>query len=161
MNYILIGKYVNTHGLKGEIRIISDFSYKDKIFIKGMPIYIGNEKILFKINSHRVHKQYNMITLDGINNINDIESLKGSLVYINKEDLKLDDKEFLIEDLIGYDVYINKNLIGKVIEVLKGKANDILVVSDKRILIPYVKDFIININNKTKQIEIKDVKGLI
>jgi 16S rRNA processing protein RimM len=161
MNYILIGKYVNTHGLKGEIRIISDFPYKDKIFIKGMPIYIGNDKKLFKINSHRIHKQYNMITLDGINNINDIESLKGSLVYINKEDLKLDDKEFLIEDLIDYDVYINKNLIGKVIEVLKGKANDILVVSDKRILIPYVKDFIININNKTKQIEIKDVKGLI
>jgi ribosomal 30S subunit maturation factor RimM len=39
MKYVLIGKIVNTHGLKGEVRILSDFKYKDKVFIPEMNIY--------------------------------------------------------------------------------------------------------------------------
>ena len=63
-----IGKFVNTHGIKGEIRIKSDFSRKDLIFKKGNYIYINNNKFLIK--SYRVHKNYDMLTFDGINNIN-------------------------------------------------------------------------------------------
>ena len=44
MKYVLIGKLVNTHGLKGEVRILSDFKYKDRVFIPGMKIYIGKKK---------------------------------------------------------------------------------------------------------------------
>ena len=44
MKYIIIGKIVNTHGIKGELRILSDFKYKDKIFKKGFPLYIGHTK---------------------------------------------------------------------------------------------------------------------
>ena len=43
-----IGKFVNTHGIKGEIRIKSDFSRKDLIFKKGNYIYINNKKFLIK-----------------------------------------------------------------------------------------------------------------
>ena len=42
--YIYIGKIVNTHGIKGEIRILSDFEKKDSVFVVGMPIYIGRKK---------------------------------------------------------------------------------------------------------------------
>ena len=44
MKYIIIGKIVNTHGIKGELRILSDFKYKAKIFKKGFPLYIGHTK---------------------------------------------------------------------------------------------------------------------
>ena len=43
MEYIYLGKIVNTHGIKGEIRILSDFRYKEKVFIKYFPIYIGKK----------------------------------------------------------------------------------------------------------------------
>ena len=56
MKYIRIGKIVNTHGVKGELRLISDFKYKDKIFVDNFKIYIGKEKIEEKINSYRRHK---------------------------------------------------------------------------------------------------------
>ena len=45
MKYINIGKLVNTHGIKGEVRIVSNFKYKDRVFIPGMKIYIGTDKI--------------------------------------------------------------------------------------------------------------------
>ena len=40
MKLVKIGKIVNTHGIKGELRLLSKFPYKDKVFIKDMPIYI-------------------------------------------------------------------------------------------------------------------------
>ena len=57
MKYIAIGKIVNTHGIKGEVRLLSSFKFKNKVFKKDMPIYIGNTKKKEIINSYRPHKQ--------------------------------------------------------------------------------------------------------
>ena len=92
MNKIVIGKYVTTHGIKGEIRIKSDFNEKDKVF------KVGNEIIIDKpyvINSYRVHKGYDMVTLVGVNRIEDIINLKNSLVYIDRDKYFMDE---VIED---------------------------------------------------------------
>ena len=69
MSLIKIGKIVNTHGIKGELRILSNFPYKDSVFQKGMIIYIDrkNKEI---INSYRKHKKFDMITLEGLSLIN-------------------------------------------------------------------------------------------
>ena len=64
--YIYLGKIVNTHGIKGEIRILSDFDYKDIVFKKDFKIYIGKDKQEETINTYRVHKNYDMI-LTGTN----------------------------------------------------------------------------------------------
>ena len=70
MKYIYIGKIVNTHGIKGEIRLISTFKFKDKVFVPNMNIYIGKEKIKEVITSYRPHKQFDMICMKDYNNIN-------------------------------------------------------------------------------------------
>ena len=158
MKFINIGKIVNTHGIKGEVRILSDFKYKDKIFKKGMKFYVGKDKKEYIVNSYRFHKIYDMVTFDGYNNINDVLDIKGKLVYIDNDDLVLDNGEIYIDNLIGYDVNIGGKNRGKVTGVMHMKANDILRVND--ILIPYVKDeFIIKIENNT--IYVKDVGGLL
>lgn len=161
MEYILIGKYVNTHGLKGEIKIISDYRYKDSVFKKGFTIYIGDNKQSFIIDTYRIHKNFDMVTLLGINDINKIEILKGNNVYINKEDLIIDDNNFDVSDLVSYKVFINDKEIGEVIDIMYGKANDILVVSKSRILIPYVDAFILNVDSDNKKITVNDIEGLI
>ena len=63
MKYVLIGKIVNTHGLKGEVRILSSFKYKDKVFKKDMCVYIGKDKICEKISGYRYHKIFDMIMM--------------------------------------------------------------------------------------------------
>lgn len=158
MEFIRIGKIVNTHGIKGELRILSDFRHKDKVFKVGMKFYVGKEKEEFTVNSYRFHKIFDMVTFTGFNNINEVLYLKGRPVYINKEDLVLDDGEVYIEDLVGYDVIIGEKVLGKVTGVMyNSKANDNLKVGD--VLIPYVKDLIIKIEDN--KIYFKEIGGLI
>lgn len=61
MELIKIGKIVNTHGIKGELRILSKFPYKEKIFIKNMKLYI-DKKDIETINTYRKHKNFDMVT---------------------------------------------------------------------------------------------------
>ena len=69
MKKIKVGKVVNTHGIKGEIRILSDFQFKDKVFKVNNSLIIGDKSYVIK--SYRVHKMFDMVTLDDFNNIND------------------------------------------------------------------------------------------
>lgn len=160
MNYLYIGKLVNTHGIKGEVRLLSKFRYKDKVFVKGFKVYVGKDKEEFEIEKYRVHKNFDMLVFKDNYDINKVEYLKGSLVYINKDDLHLDDDTFLSIDLIGFNVIIDNKNIGIIKEVLDTPANEVLVL-DNNVMIPYVKDFIDNINIKEKTITIKNIKGLI
>lgn len=163
MRYILIGKIVNTHGIKGEIRLISNFKFKNKVFVKGMIIYIGDEKIKEVINTYRKHKQFDMITIVGYNNINDILKYKGLNVYIKESDLKLNDMEYLDEDLIGFKVIISGVVKGKIKQIEDYKTYKLIVVNNEEnyFLIPYVSDIIENINFKEKSISLKkDLEGL-
>ena len=82
MEYIYIGDIVNTHGIKGEVRIISDFKFKDQVFKKGIKVYVGRFKDELIINSYRTHKIYDMVTFEGINNINDVIIYKGIDILI-------------------------------------------------------------------------------
>lgn len=160
MNYLYIGRLVNTHGIKGEVRLLSKFRYKDKVFVKGFKVYVGKDKEEFEIEKYRVHKNFDMLVFKDNYDINKVEYLKGSLVYINKDDLHLDDNTFLSIDLIGFNVIIDNKNIGIIKEVLDTPANEVLVL-DNNVMIPYVKDFIDNINMNEKTITIKNIKGLI
>lgn len=132
---IIVGKYVNTHGIKGEIRILSDFSRKDLIFKPKFKLYINNKEFIIK--SYRKHKNYDMITFEGINSINDIEYLKGNNVYIRRDDIN----EFIDEDLYKYLISVNSKLY-KIKNILMNNFQKILVLENDK-MVPYVKDFIL------------------
>lgn len=155
--YIYIGTIVNTHGLKGEVRIKSDFKYKDLVFVKGTTIYIGDKLEEKEINSYRPHKDFDMITIKDINYINDVLIYKGLKVYIKRD--SLDDELIFNEDLIGLSVYTDK-VIGIVNNIIKSKAHDILVL-DNKVMIPFIDEFINNIDLDKGIIYINDIKGLI
>lgn len=160
MQYLYIGKLVNTHGIKGEVRLISNFKYKNKVFVPGFKFYVGKEKKEFIIESYRKHKQFDMVVFKDNHDINLVEHLKGSFVYINKSALILNKNEFLAVDLIGFNVIINDKLIGVVDNVIETPANEVLVL-DNNVMIPYVKAFINNIDEKNKRVYVNDVKGLL
>jgi len=163
MKYIRIGKIVNTHGVKGELRLISDFQYKDKVFKKDFLIYIGKDKIEEKINTYRKHKMFDMITLYGYTNINEVLKYKGSYAFINKEDLILNNNEFLNEDLIGFRVIYNNLENIEVVGIEKYPSSDMLKVNynDTFKLIPITDGIIETIDFSKKEIVLKDIKGLI
>lgn len=162
MKYVLIGKIVNTHGLKGEVRLLSDFKYKDKVFIPGMNIYVGKNKINEIINTYRHHKVFDMITMNGYNDINEVLKYKGDYVFVNKEDIKLGTNEYLDEDIMGLNVYNDDKCIGIVKKIENHNGNEILVVvnNEKKYLIPYNFDIILSINLEEKEMHVKNIVGL-
>lgn len=157
MNLINIGKIVNTHGIKGELRIISHFRHKNLVFKKDMKFYINKKE--YVVNSYRHHKIFDMVTFVGFNNINDVEFLKGSKVFVNEEDIKLEDNKLFSFKLIGFSVIIDGNSIGEVSEILDTPANE--VIRAGKYLIPYVDEFIEKIDEKDKKLYIKNMKGLL
>ena len=153
MNKVVLGKYVNTHGIKGEIRIKSNFPYKDKVFLIGNKIIIDNNDYI--INSYRVHKGYDMVTLKDIDDINNIPFSKNTLVYINREDY-LTKNDYLDSDLIGFIVYNSK---------IEKKVLDILYINDKKKLIKtsdgYIPfELVLDVDIDNKKILIAEVDGL-
>lgn len=160
MNYIYIGDIVNTHGLKGELRIISDFKYKDKVFKPEFKLYVGRQKEELEIKTYRQHKNYDMVTLVDVNGIEEAIAYKGDSVYINRDDIDIDG--YFDEDLIGLKAYTDNEYLGYITDILKNKANDILVINsdNKRFLVPNLPEFIINVNLVDKRIDINNIKGL-
>lgn len=162
MEYLYLGEIVNTHGIKGEIRIISDFKFKDQVFKKGNALYIGNYKDKEIINSYRVHKNYDMVTLDGINDINDVLKYKGKKAYIIREEYNFDG--IIYEDLVGLSVYAEDKEIGKVDSILKSHAHPIIVIkdtNDREFMIPFIDEFIINVDIDNNRIDAKLIEGLV
>lgn len=154
---LYLGKIVNTHGLNGEIRIISDFKYKEDVFKINNIVYIDNNKYIIK--SYRKHKIYDMVTLDGIDNIEEAENIKGLDIYINRDDYKF--SGVLNEDILGLDVYDNNIYKGKVIDIIKSNIYDILVIDGvKRHMVPNIDKFIKNIDLDNNRIDIEYIRGL-
>lgn len=160
MNKVYIGKIVNTHGIKGEIRLLSDFPFKDKVFVAGNNILVDD--IEYKINSYRRHKMFDMITLDGYNNINDVLFLMKKKVYFDKDKLVLSDDEILDEDLIKFKVIDEDRNIGKITEIfMASSTNKILRVEfSHEVLIPYNSPIIKSIDKEKKEIHVSLIGGM-
>lgn len=162
MEYVKIGKIVNTHGIKGELRIKSDFIKKDKVFIPGNKLYIGNEYLEEEITSYRKHKEFDMVTFKGYDNINQVLKYLKMSVYIDRDLLDLKDKEYLLEDLIGMKVIENDENIGIINDFVYNNGNILLVVlGTKQFYIPYKGNYITDIDLQKKEIYTKNTKDLI
>ena len=162
MDKIYIGKIVSTHGIKGEIRIKSSFDYKEKAFKVGTNIIVDDNK--YKITSYRRHKDFEMITLDGYTNINDVLFLMKKNVYKEKEELNLDKYELLYEDLLYYKIIDQNNNIGRVRDLFEAGAKykilRVLFENDDTYLIPYTEPFIKEINPDKKEIIVELIEGM-
>ena len=157
MNKILVGKVVNTHGIKGEIRIKSNFKFKDRVFVVGNDINILDKD--YKITSYRYHKVFDMVKLEGFNNINDVLFMIGNNVYFDEDKLNLDSNEVLDDDLVNYKVKSN-NMTGTIKEIMDINGNRVIRVElDREYLIPYNDEFV-KVNSKDKEIEIKIIEGM-
>lgn len=160
MDYIYIGDVVNTHGLKGEIRIVSDFKFKDSVFKIGMNFYLGKDKVKEVVATYRTHKNYDMVTFKDRDYIDDVIIYKNEPIYVNRDDLVYDG--YLDEDLVGLDVYCNDKHIGRVDSILKTNAHDILVIKNgSKHMVPNVEEFIQRVDLDNKRLYVNYMKGLL
>jgi len=162
MDDILIGKVATTHGIKGELKLLSDFPYKEKVFFIGNILIIDKKE--YKITGYRKHKKFDMVIFEGYTDINDVEFLLRKNVYIKKEQLSLNNNEILDEELITYKVLTNKGKLGIIKEIfLASSSNKILrlFIDEKEILLPYNEEFVKKIDKEKKEITVELIGGML
>lgn len=162
MEYIEFGKIVNTHGIKGEVKI---YSYTDNPsnILKLKKVYIENNE--YQVERIRLASNMFILKLKGIDRIEDTVSIKNKEIYrevLKKEKESTD--EFFVRDLIGLDVVDEEeNKIGILSDVINTGANDIYIVkreAQKELLLPAIKQVVKNIDIKNKKIVVKIMEGL-
>ena len=160
MDKIYVGKIVSTHGIKGEIRIISNFLYKDRVFFVGSKLLIDDKE--YEVTSYRVHKKFDMVTFKDYNDINDVLFLMKKDVYILKSNLSLRDNEILDEELITYKVLTNDGKEGIIKEIFyASEANKILrIFLDREVLIPFNSPMVEKIDKSNKCIVVNLIDGM-
>ncbi len=156
----LVGKIIGTHGIKGELKIKSDTSFER--FKVGNKLYI-EKHIPITINSVRVHKGMVLITINNLQNINDVLEYVNKEIYVPHNRSELKKGEYYYEDLIGLQCFNQNNVnIGKVndlIEVPQGLILEI-IKDGQTFMVPYVKAFVKEINIQEQKIYIQEIEGL-
>ncbi len=164
---ISIGKIVNFHGIKGEVKM-GFTSGKESLIrsLKKVFIFVDDKKETFDVESVRFHKNFAIVKLNGINSINDVMRIKGLLVHVNEETLKnsLDVDEFLINDLIGLDVFDTEGQkVGVVSEIGDNRASNLIEIKKNnglKFLVPFVKEWIPVVDIDAKRIVVKMTNGI-
>jgi len=169
MEYVRIGKAINTHGLKGELKIESSSDFDDLRYEKGNTVYLywNGEYLPFTVATYRVHKGYSLVSFEGYQDINLIEQYKGALVCIPKDERhELEEGEYYMDELIGLMAEDEAGRhIGEVIDVeeTNGAQNNLVIRKDdgSEVLVPYVDEFIKDVNLEVKSITIHVIEGLL
>ncbi|HDX9576975.1 TPA: ribosome maturation factor RimM [Bacillus pseudomycoides] len=165
-----VGKIVNTHGVKGEVRVVSRTDFPEERYKVGNTLYIWQEKeaepLAVKITSHRSHKSFDLLTFEGYNNVNEVEGLKGSLLKVPEDQLgELAEGEYYYHEIIGCTVVTEDGeTIGTIKEVLSPGANDVWVIKQPKgqdVLIPYIEEVVLQVNINEKLVTIHVMEGLL
>ena len=165
--YISIGKILNFHGVQGEAKV--GYSKNQADFLKSLKrafICVNNEYKPFNIKYVKFNNKFAIIKFEKINSINDILEYKGLLIYVLQSEFEeaLGENEYLIDDLIGLDVYENDKKVGVVVGVSSNGANNLLSVkslSKKISLVPFVDAIVPEVDLKNKRIIVEEIQGLI
>lgn len=164
MEFIKIGKIINTFGIKGELKVDSYTDFIDERFKKDTTVYIGEEKIPYVMKNYRIHKGFLIIQFKDNEDINLVEKYKNMFIYKSKDDIKpLKEGEYYFSDLKDLDVYSKELLVGKVIKVESGISCNYLriLVDDIEKLVPFLPVFIDKVDLENKRIYIKEIEGLL
>ena len=161
MQEMEIGKIVNTHGLKGHVKVepwcdgIETFEYLDSIFIKGTE---------YNIESVKPHKNIFLLKLKNIDDINVAEGFKGAIITADREKLPpLPEGTYYITDIIGLEVYEDEKYIGKISDWIETGSNNVYVIKrpkGKDVLIPAIDDVIKKIDIENKTMSVKLLEGV-
>lgn len=162
-----IGKVVNTHGIRGEVRIMSNSDFKairfnanERLLIKGKGM---SEEVT--IEKYFTHKKFDVLKFKEYNNINEVLKFKGCDVYAPElSSDSLEDDEYFVEDLIGLEVYSTEDqFLGKVIDVNVDLPQSLIIIKNKKVksFIPFLNEFVKTVDLESKKITIEVIPGLI
>ncbi|MCM1160503.1 MAG: ribosome maturation factor RimM [Roseburia sp.] len=162
-----VGIITSTHGIKGEVKV---FPTTDDVkrFKKGIRLILetGKERLELEVEGVKFFKQFVILKFKGIDDINQIEKYKRKELFVTREHaVKLKKDEYFIADLIGLSVIDEQGTVLGVLEdVMETGANDVYIVKmedEKEVLIPAIKQCILEVNVEEGFVKVHMMEGLL
>ncbi len=166
-NYLRVGVITSTHGVKGEVKVYPTTDDPNRFKeLKQVILDTGKEYLTLEIEGVKFFKQMAILKFKGYDDINSIEKYRGRDLLVTRDQaIKLKPDEYFIYDLIDSEVYTDEGTkLGILSEILTTAANDVYVVKTEdhsEILIPSIKECILNIDVENKKITVHLMKGLV
>ena len=162
-----VGVISSTHGIRGEVKVFpttDDVKRFNKL--KKVILDTGREHLPLEVESVKFFKQFAIVKFKGIDNINDIEKYKGKSLLVDRENaVKLRKDEYFIADMIGLQVYTEDGeAFGTMKDVLETGANDVYIIDSihyGEVLIPAIKQCILNVDIENQKMTIHLMEGLV
>jgi len=163
--YIECGKIINTHGCKGGLKLESWCNSPEELVnLKNLFLFENGIYKSYKVLKASIFKQFVLVELDGINDMDLAIKLKNNIVYASRDDFELEDGEYFIADVIGLSVIdVDSNKIyGKISDIINRGASDIYVITtdNGEVMVPVVDEFIKDVNIEKGIVLIKPIDGM-
>lgn len=168
--FFTVGKLVNTHGIQGEVRVVSETDFPEERYKEGNVLYLFHpamkKPVPLTIATAREHKNFYLLTFKNHPYMQDVEKYKGGVLKIRAEDREeLPEGEFYFQDIIGCEVFTEEGQhLGVIKEILQPGANDVWVVKPEKgkdILLPYIDQVVKQIDITNQRITVRLLEGLI
>ncbi len=153
--YIDAGEIVTTHGIRGEMKVLPWLDAPDMLCEFERCRIDGKE---YKMESCRVQKTCNLLKLEGIDTMEDAQTMRGKTVQLYRDDI--DSDVIFGDELIGVAVYCDGEEIGQITEVLDYPGNSVYVVDDGKYMIPAVKEFVLSTDIDKNEMQVKLIEGM-
>ena len=162
--YLETGKITGTHGLKGEVRV-QPWADSPDFLTEFDELYLDNGAKKIGISSARVHKNMIIMKIKGVDTIEQADALRNKVIYLDRDDVELEEGAYFIQDLLGLDVFDCETgeILGKLEDVSETGSNDIYHVrttDGAEVLIPVIPDVVREISPEDGYIRIFRMKGL-
>ena len=156
LQYIEAGEIVNTHGVRGEVKVLCWLDDPDMLCEFDRCRIAGKEYAMEQV---RVQKTCNLVKLKGIDTMEAAQAMRGKTVELYREDI--DDEVIFAAELIGVEVFCEGEKIGKITEVLDYPGNSVYVVKGQyEYMIPAVNQFILSTDMEKNEMQVKLIKGM-
>ena len=166
MKYLNVGKIVTTHGIKGEVKVKVETD-DDSRFDSGNKLYVGQDDKHITgeivIDNARYQKDMILLAFNKIKDINEVLKYVGLSLFVDIDEVR-EDGEIYYDDLIDSKVFAGNEEIGIVTDVMEVPQGEILRIkknNGKTALVPYVDEFIKEVDIDNKVIIINPIEGLL
>ena len=162
-----VGVITQTHGIRGEVKVFpttDDASrFRD---LKHVLLDTGKETLPLEVENVKFFKQFVILKFKGFDNINDVEGYKRCPLLVERsEAVPLEEDEYFITDMIGMQVSTDSGEdFGVLKDVLTTGANDVYVIdrpSEGEVLIPAIKECILDVDIPGRKMTVHVMKGLV
>ena len=156
LQFIKAGEIVNTHGIKGEVKVLCWLDDPEMLCEFDRCRIDGKE---YTMDQVRVQKTCNLVKLSGIDTMEAAQLMRGKTIELYREDI--DDEVIFADELIGMDVFCDGEQIGKITDVLDYPGNMVYVVKGHyEYMIPAVSAFVLNTAMEKNEMQVRIIEGM-